>query len=73
MSEAKTRNATTVMNTTMASASSFGSLACSDLCTGQTMAMMKSAQARGATTEAATLRAAKIATTAITPTIVRSQ
>src|SRR5262249_10113852 len=58
---------------TIARAMSFGIPFYRRPCIGQTSAMMKTAHTTGAITELATLRAAKIAITAITPTNVRTQ
>src|SRR5215468_9834783 len=58
---------------TIARAMSFGIRFCRRLCIGQTSAMMKTAHTTGAITELATLRAAKVATTAITQTHERTQ
>ena len=66
-------NTTDITRMTIASATSFGKIDCKRLCSGHAMAMMKRAQAMGATTVRATLTAVKIAMIAITATIVRIQ
>jgi hypothetical protein len=61
------------MTSVIASASSFGIRACSRLCNGQTMAMMKSASASGANTVLASLTAAANSTAAMSPTAIFMQ
>src|SRR5262245_33442200 len=68
--EPKLRHTEAVMRIVIARASSLGMRACNERCSGQTIAMMKSASVGGANTAAALAAAAVISTAATSATAI---